>query len=505
MKRTVTVLPPEPAEGTAYALIFAVENYLEDKIGRVSYAENDANAITEALLGLGYDEANIQLTVNTAATMVSIRYAAKQLARTAKLGDTVFFFFAGHGYTWQGQNYLMSYDTRRDDIENTAISLQELFNLFAKSECKQVMFFLDCCHSGMHLGDEERGVLEDFSTDELRSYFKNADFCVVFSACDKGEKSYPSIQYKHGYWTYHLLRALRGEEPDLLDDAGLLRSTSLQDYLRVDVPKQLALQSTTKRSQSPKMFGDVSGTFVVADLGALLARLAAERKAEAVGLKDSTLRRLQTGPVSELSGFDKARNHKPPTHVSRTTQGWVARLAHGDLEIEMGKYFQKIRDAKVYKRKELQYDPPTDGGAAIRTPDFAFSITYSQSEEDPSEYEVVQELTRLDNPDLLDEEWFNELFRRTFDEAVIEFSGQLNVEDFIDAAEDMEDFEVEYDPEATYCTITFKGFYGTITVTAESLKYEFRRAETPREMALQLQSASALLLGMSEIQKFLPL
>lgn len=408
MSDSITVLPPEN-EGTALALLFGVENYLENKTDNVLYAERDATEVKTALLDLGYEERNIDLIVNTAATMASIRYAAKQLAGTAKNGDTVLFFFAGHGYTWQGQNYLMAHDTRRDDIEGTAVSLQYLFDLFAKSECRQVMFFLDCCHSGMHLGDEERGLMEDFSTPELQAYFKDADFCVVFSACDKGEKSYPSHEFKHGYWTYHLLSALRGDEPKVLDSDGRLRSTSLQDYLRVNVPRQLALQSTEKRKQNPKMFGDVSGTFVVAHLGALLERQAAERRAEAVGLKDSTLRRLQSGPVSELSGFDKARNHRPPTNVNGTTQGWVAGLAQGDLEVEMGKYFQKIRDAKVYRRKELQYDSPADGGAAIRTPDFASSITYSQSEENPSEYEVVQELTRLDNPELLDEDWFNEL------------------------------------------------------------------------------------------------
>lgn len=503
MKDSVAILPPE-IKGTAYALLFAVENYLEAKIGSVSYAERDATEIKNALLGLGYDEAHIQLVVNTVATCASIRYAAKQLAGTAKAGDTVFFFFAGHGYTWQGKNYLMAYDTRRDDIEGTAVSLQELFNLFAKSECKQVMFFLDCCHSGMHLGGEERGVLEDFSSEELNEYFHKADFCVVFSSCDKGEKSYPSIQFKHGYWPYHLLRALRGEEPGLLDSNGRLRSTVLQDYLRAEVPRQLALQSTERRSQNPKMFGDASGTFVVANLRPVMERLAAERRANAVGVKDATLRRLQTGDVKDLSGFNKAKGHKPPAYYTRTTQSWVAGLAEGDLAQEMEAYFQKIQSEKIYKRRELEYDPPADGGAAIRTPDFAFSITYSQSESDPTEYHIVRELSRLNNPDILVEGWFNDLFRRVFNEGVLEFSGPLDIEQFIDLAEDS-GLDVDYDADATYCRFTIPGFDGAVTVRADSLIYHFRRAETPIEMARELQRAHASLLGLPGMQKALPL
>jgi len=175
MRDSITILPPEP-RGVAYALLIGIETYLAKGIDNVSYAENDATEVTKAILNLGYEEGNVQLIVNEAATCTSIRYHAKQLAGTVKEDDTVFFFFAGHGYTWQGENYLMANDTRQDDIEGTAISLKELFSLFAKSQCKQVMFFLDCCHSGLHLGEEERGVLEDFSNEELSNYFKQTEF-----------------------------------------------------------------------------------------------------------------------------------------------------------------------------------------------------------------------------------------------------------------------------------------------------------------------------------------
>lgn len=503
MSEPLTVLPPEP-NGKAYALVIAVEDYVGSGIGRVDYAEKDATAIRDALLELGYESDNIELILNSSATVASIRYYAKQLAGTAGEGDSVFFFFAGHGYTWQGNNYLMCRDTRIDDIEDTAIPLQNLFDMFAKSGCKQVMFFLDCCHSGLHLGDDSRGVLEDFSADELRDYFRDADFCVVFSACDKGEKSYPSRQFQHGHWTYHLLRALGGEEPGLLDGEGRLRSTSLQDYLRVEVPKQLALQRTDKRRQNPKMFGDVSGTFVVADVSPVIQRRIAEKEAESVSLKDASLRRIQVGQVRDLSGFDKARGHRPPTYVNSTSRSWVAGLAEGDIEADMDKVFEMIKNAAVYKRKDLVYDPPSDGSASIRTPDFAFSITYSQNEEDPSQYEVIQELTRLSNPETLDSDWFNDVFRSVFNEAVVEFSGPLDVEEFIDLAEECEGLDVDYDKDATYCRIRMDGFEGSIMITADSVTYRFRKAETPREMALQLESANTLLLGMSELQKALP-
>ena len=498
------ILPPKPL-GKAYALLFGVEKYMEARLDDVRYAEKDATAIRDALLAIGYEQENVELILSNKATKTNIEYEVRQLAKSAKKADKVFFFFAGHGYTLGGQNFLLAHDTRRDDIENTSVSLNYVFTLFEDSECRQVMFFLDCCHSGMRLVDGTRGVLEAMSTAELEAHFAKADFRVVFSACDKDEKSWPSLKFQHGYWTYHLLQALTGEQPSLLDKDGRLRSSELQDYLSVEVPAQLALQSTEKRRQNPKMYGDFSGTFVIADLSCLLAKHEAERELEAVGLKHSTLRAVREGSVKDLSGFNKAKGHSAPKFYSATTRNWVAKLAEGDLKDEMEKYFQAVRRTKLYNSETLEYDPPTEGGAAIRTPDFEFTVSFSQKEDDPSEYEVTRELTRLNNPDLLEAEWFNDLFKRVFDEAVFEFAGRVKVAEFIKRAEKIKAFDVDYDGGRTYCTITMDGFDGTITVTEDSLTYEFHRADTPQEMALQLQEAHMLLLNTPEMQKALPL
>lgn len=491
--------------GKAYALLFGIEKYMENRLDDVRYAEKDATAIRDALVAIGYESENTQLTLGSAATKTNIEYEVRQLAKSTRKGDTVFFFFAGHGYTLGGENFLLGYDTRSDDIVSTSVSLLRIFLDFEKSECRQVMFFLDSCHSGMRLADGARGVLEAMSSEELKTHFAQAEFQVVFSACDKDENSWPSTKFQHGYWTYHLLKALRAEEPRLLDSERRLRSNELQDFLSVEVPNQLALQSTEKRRQNPKMFGDISGTFVIADLSDLLDKLEADQKIQALGLKRTTLRSLEDGPISSLAGFNKAKGHSAPKFISTASRTWVADLAEGDLKGELEKCFQAVRKTKIYRNQNLVYDPPRDGGAALRTPDFEFSVGYSQSEEDPTQYKVVRELTRLNNPAILDADWFNSVFTRVFDEAVFEFTGRINVNEFIERAEQIRAFEIDYDGERTYCTITLDDFDGGITVTADSLTYKFNSAETPKEMALQLQQAHMLLLGTPEIHKALPL
>lgn len=252
MSTLVSKSPSKP-KGKAYGLLFGVEKYDDAGLDQVTYAERDATEVSKALLAVGYDPADVTLIVNEKATKTRIEYEITELAHKAAETDTVFIFFAGHGYTYGGENFLVAHDSRRGNIPRTAVSLRDMFEAFAGSTCKQVMFFLDCCHSGMKLADEARDLLEMMSHEELISYFAKAEFWAVFSSCGKGEKSYPSHEYKHGYWTYHLLRVLRGEEADVLDTAGRLRSTSLQDYLRIEVPKQVSLKSNVIRSQNPKM------------------------------------------------------------------------------------------------------------------------------------------------------------------------------------------------------------------------------------------------------------
>ena len=499
-----TVLPPE-SKGKAYALLIGIEKYQETKLEDVTYAENDASAIHDALVAVGYDTADILLISSNDATKTNIEYEARMLAKTVNQDDSVFFFFAGHGYTIGGKNFLLARDTRRDDVEHTSVSLAYIFELFDKSQSRRVMFFLDCCHSGMHLVDGSRGFLETLSKEELKEHFANSAFRVVFSSCDKDQKSWPSYQFKHGYWTFHVLKALRGEEPRILDDSGRLRSAELQDYLAVEVPKQIALQRTERRLQTPKMFGDSSGTFVVADLSALLAKRQAEEEAQSIELKHTSLRGVKEGAVKNLSGFEKSRGHTPPKFYSDKTQSWVADLAESDIKKEMESYHTSIQAKRLYKRKELIYDEPTEGSAAIRTPDFEFTITYSQKADNPAEYRVIRELTRLDKPSLLAEDWFNNLFRRDFDEAVLEFTDSIDVADLIDKIEDAGNIDVDYDANSTYCTITLGGFDGEITITSDSLTYRFNNAETPGEMVLQLEHAHALLLQESELRKSLPL
>jgi hypothetical protein len=491
---------PAPA-GKQFALIVAVESYLDKGLDNVTYAEKDAIAMAEATSTLDFQT---DVILSKEVTNTTLQYSIRQIAKTAGKDDTILFFFSGHGYLYDGKSYLLAHDSRRDDIENTATSIAKILEMFDGSECKKVMFFLDCCHSGMHFADEARGILDLMSQEELRNYFDKSEFRVVFSSCDKNEYSYPSNTFQHGYWTHHVLQALRGEKPELLNQQGILTSTALQDHLRHEVPKQLSLQSLDNRKQNPKMYGHVSGTFPVADLSSVLAKKQADRYVASLGLKRFTLLGTESGRVRDLRGFTRDKGHKEPTYHSDKSRSWVPGLAKEELTDEIDQFFKTVRDTKLYDNESLKYDAPSDGGAGIRTPDFHFDIGYSQSKSDPAKYVITRELLKLSNPSLLEAEWFNKLFDGIFERAKFEFSGKLDVNAFVNKAEKVKGMTVEYNGTRTECRITTDAFDGEIIVRERSMVYKFASATTPQEMIEELKTAHADLLSVPDLQSALP-
>lgn len=249
-----------------YALVVGVELYMEaKKISQVTYAQRDAEEMSAVLTELGYE---VILLLNDHATKGRVLSKAKELANVGENGDQLLFFFAGHGLPYDGRNFLLCQDTLPDHVEETAVSVREVFERFSQSKARQRMMFLDCCHSGLTEPERARSFIDTLDENELRKELNDGEHCVTFSSCGKDEKSWPSNKFKHGHWTYQLLRALRGDVPAVLK-GGLLLSGSLQDFLRTTVKKEVAMQSHGK-VQTPKKWGEEDGTFVVADISPIL-------------------------------------------------------------------------------------------------------------------------------------------------------------------------------------------------------------------------------------------
>src|SRR4051812_1584356 len=122
--------------GRKLAIVIAVENYGDTRIHAVKYAEADARGFAEALeLGGTLDKVFLLSAKATKTTINSqIRQHVKALAAT----DELFLFYAGHGFSKNGHNFITCYDTDLDDLEDTSFNLKELLDDCGKSPCKRI-------------------------------------------------------------------------------------------------------------------------------------------------------------------------------------------------------------------------------------------------------------------------------------------------------------------------------------------------------------------------------
>jgi len=144
--------------GQTYAIIIGISKYKE--VPSLQFAHRDAQAF-EALLtspaGGNVPKANIEVFLDEEATRNNVADAISITARKAKLGDRVYFFFAGHGDMedlTQIENGLLllhnspngNYFGMKDDVLEL-LDLKRYLSPLAQRGIEMI-FIVDACHSG---------------------------------------------------------------------------------------------------------------------------------------------------------------------------------------------------------------------------------------------------------------------------------------------------------------------------------------------------------------------
>jgi hypothetical protein len=215
--------------GKRLAISIAVENYADARIKPVKYAESDANGFAAALeLGGALDKVFL---LSSRATKTTINSQVRQHLKALTATDELYLFYAGHGFSKNGHNFITCHDTDIDDLEDTSINLKELLDTCGKSACKRIAVFLDSCESGITDLPEVRGIYATMSATELEEFFQAAEYRTCFASCKTSESSYSSDKLKHGVWTHHVIEALEGNARPALEGHRYVTAGSLQNYL----------------------------------------------------------------------------------------------------------------------------------------------------------------------------------------------------------------------------------------------------------------------------------
>jgi len=187
-----------------YAILVGLNDY--SYLNKLKYAEKDAKVIQEALIELGYET---KLLVGRYIGEDDILEAIRQKSRYSNQGDSLIFFFSGHGAYGDDEDErgLLTYNSNPDKM-NYIVTQTKLTEALSEFKGKKLVF-LDACYQGSKVKS-----LRHNSLVVDRKLSDEADFLVRSSASNQESHDgfYIGNTFKeNGVAAYYLQKALEGE------------------------------------------------------------------------------------------------------------------------------------------------------------------------------------------------------------------------------------------------------------------------------------------------------
>lgn len=224
----------------SWALCIGINNYVN--ASPLDYAVSDAKEIAKILqTTYKFESEKIITLVDEDATRENIFRNYLDFANKTELDDRIIIFFAGHGYTFQGNRgeigYLLPHDGRTDDFS----SLLRWDDLTRNSEiikAKHMFFILDACFSGLAITRAlPRGSMR-FLKDMLK---RNSRQVIAAGKANQTVSDSGGPVPEHSIFTGHLINGLNGEASG---SDNILTANGLMSYVYGKVSKDYRSQQT---------------------------------------------------------------------------------------------------------------------------------------------------------------------------------------------------------------------------------------------------------------------
>ncbi len=264
-----------------YAIIISVEEY--SNFTKTPFAHADSELLYQTLTDL-CDFPNqhvllLQLSPESQKTPVEILSEIKNVVDGSGTGDTILFYFAGHGHYSDGRSFLILPGTVSGAYETTALPLDDISKELRQPERACFRIF-DSCHSGLDVrGDEVTPDAEAF----MRAITHEASGWVTLAACRDDQYSISDANIGHGVFTYYLCEYIRNLAPG---------QQVLPELLKVGIVDKVSDHSRKQGySQTPTLNASISGNI---SLASRRSKVAEKKVTEPTELLDGAmLHRIQ--------------------------------------------------------------------------------------------------------------------------------------------------------------------------------------------------------------------
>jgi serine/threonine protein kinase len=244
------------------ALIVGVGKYRSDRLQQLPFASRDARAMDRLLVDsdvCGFPRDRVALLTDRDAQRDKIlEHLSKWLPERSHGAKMAVIYFACHGTQQKighdEEGYLLPYDVDPDNVVINGVAMGEVAHLIDAVPANAVIVILDCCHAGHVLSREgpiSRSPIRDMTIKPTvfeKLVGKNR---FLIASCDEGQKSIEAVELKHGLFTYHLLRGIRGTADR--DRDGMVGVAELFNYVSGAVARDA--RDKFKSEQNPWVKG----------------------------------------------------------------------------------------------------------------------------------------------------------------------------------------------------------------------------------------------------------
>jgi Caspase domain len=187
--------------------------------------------------------------------------------KNTKPGDTVLFYYSGHGVPDNDQDvFLATSDIDPNVPSKRGINFNELAKIIRDCVSTSIVAILDCCYSGSAMiskGHEDDAARLGSSTINRQSEMvaiKGEGKCILAASQARGE-AYALEEHNHSVFTYYLLKALKGEVAEAIDNDGCVTVDSLSRSVYKTI---MSLPASKRPKQKPIRKMEASGDIVLA-------------------------------------------------------------------------------------------------------------------------------------------------------------------------------------------------------------------------------------------------
>jgi len=212
-----------------WLFVVGIEKY--EYTDNISYAKRSAEMFVKTVQKkLGVPKVNSYVLINNNASQAKIKTGMKKMLRRVKKGDTIYFYYNGHGVpvpSLKNEPFMLASNTEPDFVaDESFFALKNIYAKLSDSKAKKIVAVVDSCFSGVTDG---KAVLKGVAATKMvaKSVKFNKEKMVVISAGKGNQYSNGYDKKAHRLFSFYIMKNIIEGDTDIKT---LFKNTKSQTY-----------------------------------------------------------------------------------------------------------------------------------------------------------------------------------------------------------------------------------------------------------------------------------